>query len=677
VAPPAAEDHEARELAEMRARLKRSAWLTAPVFVTAMADMIPGVSLDGLVPPRALGGFQLLFTSLVLFWPGRIFLARGWRGAVTGRANMFTLIGLGALVAFLYSLVAVCGPGLFPASMRGPRGLVPVYFESTAVIVTLTAFGQVLELRARRRTGDAIRALMKLQPETARLIAADGTERDVAIGAVTPGDRLRVRPGERIPVDGAGVEGQSAVDESMVTGEPMPAAKREGASLTGGTVNGGGAMVMEARRVGGDTLLARIIRSVEHARKTRAPVQRIADRVAAWFVPLVVAAAAITFVVWMVAGPPGALQYAVVSAVAVLIIACPCVLGLATPVSLTVGLGRGAARGVLIKDAAALEVLARVDTLVVDKTGTLTRGEPVLTHLEAADGQDADALLAACAGLERASEHPLAAATVAAARERGLTLPAARDVRVAPGRGISGAVDGRRVVLGTWAHLASEGIRVEPLEALAGGLRAEGAILVLAGVDGEPAGALAFADPLRETSAAALATLRDERVRVVMATGDHPASARRVASALGIEAVHAGVTPEGKADLVRSLRNEGRIVAMAGDGINDAPALAAAHVGVAMGAGTDVAMESAGVTLVHGDLQAIAAARRLSHATLINIRQNLAWAFGYNGLCIPLAAGVLHPATGWLLDPMIAALAMSLSCVTIMANALRLRHARI
>jgi len=659
------------ELTDMRRRLGWSALLAAPVFVTAMAHMIPGVAPGEALSPY-LAWLQLALTTLIVFGPGRIFLSRGWTGVVNRSPNMFTLIGLGTQVAYWYSVIAVLVPGLFPAAITGGEGNVPVYFESAAVIVTLVAFGQVLELKARHRTGGAIRALIGLQPRTARVVREDGGEADVSLDAVKVGDHLRVRPGEKVPADGVVLEGSSTVDESMMTGEPRPVEKVAGDPLTGGTVNGRGAMLMRAERVGADTLLAQIIRLVNEAQRSRAPIQRIADAVAAWFVPAVIGIALLTFAVWLLVGPEPRIQYAVITAVAVLIIACPCALGLATPVSLTVGLGRGARGGVLIKDAEALEVLEKVDALVVDKTGTLTEGKPRLVAIQAESGLTEDGILGLAAGLEKASEHPFAGAVLAAARERGARPREVDDVQARPGLGIVGRVEGREIALGSAGFLASLGVAVEESVSRTTGLGTDGRSLVFVALDGEPAGALAFADPIKPTTPPALAYLRHEGVRLVMATGDHPAAAEAVGRALGLAEVKAGVLPAEKRDLVASLREAGRIVAMAGDGINDAPALAAAHVGIAMGAGTDVAMESASVTLVQGDLRGIAAARRLSRSTMRNIRQNLFFAFGYNALCIPVAAGVLYPITGLLLNPMIAALAMSLSCVTIMMNALRL-----
>ncbi|MBN2490690.1 MAG: heavy metal translocating P-type ATPase [Planctomycetes bacterium] len=670
-----AEEAENPELAAMQRRLAWSALLTAPVFLTAMADMVPGLAPGAWISPRLLVLAQLALTAAVVFGAGWVFLARGWQGARRRRPNMFTLIGLGTLVTWTYSALVA----LFPHLLAGAAsGAAPhVYFESAAVIVTLVAFGQVLELKARHRTGGAIRALVRLQPRTARRLEDDGTEADVALEAVRPGDRLRIRPGERIPADGVVLEGASAVDESMMTGEPIPVEKHPRDGLTGGTMNGNGALVMRAERVGADTRLAQIIRLVQQAQRSRAPIQRVADAVASWFVPAVIGAAALTFAVWMLAGPAPRLPFAVLSAVSVLIIACPCALGLATPVSLTVGLGRGAGAGVLIKDAEALEVLEKVDTLVVDKTGTLTEGRPVLTRILPVGDLAEEEILALAAGLERASEHPLARAVLDCARERGVVAAKAQAVTVRPGLGITGTVGDRAVALGAPELLAELGVDTRDLQAASRDLRGDGRTVVHAAVDGKPAAVLGFADPIKATTRRALGYLAREAVRIVMATGDHPTTARAVAGELGIAEVKAGVLPAGKAAVVEDLRREGRTVAMAGDGINDAPALAAAHVGIAMGAGADVALESAAVTLVQGDLGGIAAARRLSRATMRNIRQNLAFAFGYNALCIPVAAGVLYPATGMQLSPMLAALAMSLSCVTILANALRLRRAQL
>jgi Cu+-exporting ATPase len=592
----------------------------------------------------------------------------------SGRLNMFTLIGIGTGIAWLYSLAAVLVPGVFPTSFRGPEGEVGRYFESAAVIVTLVLMGQVLELRARERTSGAIRALLGLAPRTARRLGDDGSETDVPLEEVRPGDRLRVRPGEKVPVDGVVLEGTSAVDESMVTGEPIPVEKTPGAKVTGATLNGTGSFVMTAEKVGRETLLARIVQLVAEAQRSRAPMQRLADAVAAWFVPAVVAIAAAAFVAWGVLGPEPRFAYALVAAISVLIIACPCALGLATPMSIMVGVGRGASVGVLIRDAEALEALARVETLVVDKTGTLTEGRPRLqtvVDLEAGKGDEA---LRLAASLERASEHPLAAAIVGAAEAKGLSLEPVPGFRALTGRGVTGDVAGRGVALGNRALLDEIGVETTELEERAKAERREGRTVVFLAVDGRPRALLSVADPIKGSAPEAIRSLREAGLEIVLLTGDSRVAAQAVARALGITRVEAEVLPDGKAEAVRQLQAEGRNVAMAGDGINDAPALAAANVGIAMGTGTDVAMQSAGVTLVKGDLGGIVRARRLSRATIRNIRQNLFWAFFYNALGIPIAAGVLYPWLGWLLSPMIAAAAMSLSSVTVISNALRLRR---
>jgi len=596
-----------------------------------------------------------------------------WASFRSGRLNMFTLIGIGTGIAWLYSLAAVVVPDAFPASFRGPDGEVGRYFESSAVIVALVLLGQVLELRARERTSGAIRALLGLAPKTARRLGDGGREDDVPLEDVRPGDRLRVRPGEKVPVDGVVLEGLSAVDESMVTGEPIPVEKAPGAPVTGATLNGTGTFVMEAERVGRETLLARIVQLVAEAQRTRAPLQRLADTVAAWFVPTVVAVAAAAFVAWATFGPEPRFAYALVAAISVLIIACPCALGLATPMSIMVAVGRGATAGVLIRDAEALEALARVDTLVVDKTGTLTEGRPRLESVADVDDGAGDEALRLAASLERGSEHPLAAAILGAAEEKGLALDPVREFESRPGRGVTGRVRGHSVALGNPALLDELGIEPGPLEKSAARERGEGRTVVFLAVDGRARALLAVSDPIKESAPEAIRDLRAEGLEIVLLTGDNRAAAEAVARRLGIARVEADVLPDRKAEVVRQLQAGGRAVAMAGDGINDAPALAAASVGIAMGTGTDVAMKSAGVTLVKGDLRGIVRARRLSRATVRNIRQNLFWAFFYNALGIPIAAGVLYPWLGWLLSPMVAAAAMSLSSVTVISNALRLR----
>ena len=590
---------------------------------------------------------------------------------------MFSLIALGTGIAYGYSLIAALLPGIFPASFRMPDGTVPVYFEPAAVIVTLVLLGQVLELRARAQTGSAIRALLDLAPKTARIIGDDGGEADITLEEVVPGNRLRVRPGEKVPVDGVVLEGRSAVDESMITGEPMPAEKAPGDKVTGATVNGTGSFVMRAERVGSDTLLAQIVHMVAEAQRSRAPIQALADTVSGWFVPGVITAAVVTFIVWSIFGPAPAMGFALVNAVAVLIIACPCALGLATPMSIMVGTGRGAHAGVLVKNAEALELMEKVDTLVVDKTGTLTEGKPRLASVVAIGAIDENELLRLAASLERGSEHPLAAAIVKGAEERGLPLGTAADFRAETGKGVIGAVDGKRVAVGNQALFASLGINPGGLPEHADALRRDGEGAMLIAVDGRAAGLVTVADPIKDSAIGALKALHDERIRVVMLTGDSRITAQAVGRKLGIDEVVAEVLPEQKASAVKKFQDQHHFVAMAGDGINDAPALAQAQVGIAMGTGADVAMESAAVTLVKGDLQGIVRARRLSRAVMRNIRQNLFFAFVFNGLAIPIAAGVLYPAFGLLLNPMIASAAMSMSSVLVIGNALRLRATRL
>jgi Cu+-exporting ATPase len=595
----------------------------------------------------------------------------------TRNLNMFTLIAMGTGVAWLYSTVATLMPWVFPAAFRGPDGAVATYFEAAAVITVLVLLGQVLELRAREQTGGAIRALLDLAPKTARRIRADGADEDVSLDAVAAGDRLRVRPGEKVPVDGELLEGHGTIDESMVTGESMPVGKSAGAKVIGGTINQAGGFVMRADKVGSETLLARIVQMVAQAQRSRAPIQRLADQVSGWFVPLVIAVAAAAFIAWAVFGPEPRFAYALLAAVSVLIIACPCALGLATPMSIMVGVGRGAQAGVLIKDAEALERFEKVDTLVVDKTGTLTEGKPQVAAVRVAPGWSEDDVLRLAGSLERGSEHPLAAAIVAAAQARGLALTEASDFSAPAGKGATGAVEGRRVVAGNRAMMAEAGIDVTALEGDAEALRQDGATALFAAVDGRPAGVIAIADPVKPAAPAAVAALRKAGLRIVMLTGDNGTTAQAVARRLGISEVEAEILPQDKAQVVERLRGQGRVVAMAGDGVNDAPALAAADVGVAMGTGTDVAIESAGVTLLNGDLNGLVQARRLSQATMRNIRQNLFFAFFYNAAGVPIAAGVLYPVFGMLLSPIIAALAMSLSSVSVISNALRLRFAKL
>ncbi len=665
------------ELAGMSRRFWICAALATPAVALSMLDSIPGLPVTRALGPAAVVWIQAILATPVVVWGAAPFFARAWRSIINRSLNMFTLIGLGVGIAYAYSLIAMLAPDALPQSAQPMSGAPQVYFESAVVITVLVLLGQVLELRARSRTAGAIRALLGLAPRTARRIRADATDEDVALDRVTPGDRLRVRPGEKIPVDGVVLEGSSLVDESMISGEPIPIAKAPGDRVIGATVNGIGMFVMRAERVGADTLLAQIVRMVANAQRSRAPIQRLADVVSSWFVPGVVLAAAIAFAVWNLAGPEPRLAHAMVAAVAVLIVACPCALGLATPMSIMVGTGRGAAAGVLIRNAEALELMEKVDTVVVDKTGTLTEGKPRLVTIAAIAPHSDDELLRLAASLERGSEHPLAGAIVAGAAARGLRLTDSRDFRGFTGRGVSGTIDGHAVMLGNQALLVESAIDLQALAAKADTLRRDGQTVMLAAIDGRAAGLLGVADPIKESSYEAVRTLRDDGVRIVMLTGDSRITAEAVARKLGLDAVEAEVMPADKARVVKRLQSEGRIVAMAGDGINDAPALAQAQVGIAMGTGTDVAMESAGVTLVQGDLRGIAKARRLSRATMLNIRQNLFFAFIYNALGIPIAAGVLYPAFGILLSPMIASAAMSLSSVSVVTNALRIRHAEL
>jgi Cu+-exporting ATPase len=669
--PSLDDEGESEELRDMTRRFRVSAVLTAPLFALAMVEMLP--SLARALGHPAVPWLQLALASPVVLWGGAPFFARGWASLRT-RLNMFTLIALGTGAAYAYSVAAVVAPGSFPASFRDPHGRVPLYLEAAAVIVTLVLLGQVLELRARSRTGAAIRALLGLAPKTARRRRPDGGEEDVQLDAVRPGDRLRVRPGEKVPVDGAVEEGRSSVDESMLTGEPIPVEKAPGAAVAGGTVNQTGSFVMRAERVGAEMLLARIVQMVAEAQRSRAPIQRLADEVSAWFVPAVLVAAVATCAVWALVGPEPRLAHALVNAVAVLIIACPCALGLATPMSIMVAAGRGASAGVLFRDAEAIERLREVDTLVVDKTGTLTEGRPRLVSVEPTGGVGETELLAAAAALERGSEHPLAAAIVAGAAERGVTPASADGFESRTGKGVVGRIADRPVALGNAALLAELALDPGPLAARADALRAEGQTVMFVALEGRVAGLLGVADPIKPSTPEAIAALDREGARIVLLTGDHRTTAEAVAHRLGIDEVEANVLPDQKAAVVKRLQAEGRVVAMAGDGVNDAPALARADVGIAMGTGSDVAMESAGVTLVKGDLRGIVRARALSRATMRNIRQNLFFAFAYNALGVPIAAGVLYPVTGLLLSPMIAAAAMSLSSVSVIANALRLRR---
>jgi Cu+-exporting ATPase len=668
-----AEEEESPELVDMTRRLTVSAALTLPVFAIAMSEMVPGDPVGRLLSPEARVWVQLALGTPVVLWGGWPFFARGWASIRSLRLNMFTLIAVGTGAAWVYSVVAAIAPGIFPASFRGEDGSVAVYFEAAAVIVTLVLVGQVLELRARSRTGAAIRELLGMAPKTARRVNDDGSEEDVPLDDVQRGDRLRVRPGEKVPVDGVVLEGRSSVDESMITGEPVPVAKEAGDEVTGATVNGTGGLLIRAERVGAETVLAQIVRMVAEAQRSRAPIQRLVDVVAAWFVPIVIGVSLVTFAVWAVVGPEPRLAHALINAVAVLIIACPCALGLATPMSIMVATGRGAKAGVLFRNAEAIEVLRDVDTLVVDKTGTLTEGRPRLVAVVAAEGFGEDEILRLAAALERGSEHPLAQAIVAGAEERGVDLPEAADFDSRTGRGVIGQVEGRSVAIGNRTLMDEEGAASDPLADRADEMRAEAQTVMFVAVEGRLAGLVGVADPVKESTPAAIEGLHAAGLRIVMLTGDSRATAEAVARRLGLDEVVADVLPDEKAETVRRLQQEGRVVAMAGDGVNDAPALAQAQVGIAMGTGTDVAMESAGVTLVRGDLRAILRARQLSQATMRNIRQNLVFAFGYNTLGVPIAAGVLYPALGLLLSPMIAAAAMSLSSVSVIGNALRLR----
>ncbi|QYC09379.1 heavy metal translocating P-type ATPase [Brevundimonas nasdae] len=671
-----AEAGPSEELTDMTRRFRLALALSLPVFILEMGShLVP--ALHHLVPMKVSAWVQFVLATPVVLWAGLPFFERGWASLKTRNLNMFTLIAMGTGVAWSYSVIALLAPGVFPAAFRAGDGSVAVYFEAAAVITTLVLLGQVLELRAREQTSGAIKALLRLAPKTARRIAANGDEEEVSLDAIIVGDRLRVRPGEKVPVDGVVEDGRSSVDESMVTGESMPVAKAVSDPVIAGTMNQTGALVIRADKVGRDTMLSRIVQMVAEAQRSRAPIQRMADRVAGWFVPAVLAVALTAFAAWAVWGAEPRLAHGLLAAVAVLIIACPCALGLATPMSIMVGVGRGARLGVLIKNAEALERMEKVDTLVVDKTGTLTEGRPAVVRIVAADGFEEAELLRLAAGLERASEHPLALAIVNAAIERDITIPAVGDFDSPTGKGALGVVEGRRIMAGSAAFLAEAGIDASALADQADQLRADGATAILIGVDDRAAGVFAIADPIKPTTPQALAALRAEGVRVVMLTGDNRTTALAVARQLGIDAVEADVLPDQKAAVVARLKQEGRVVAMAGDGVNDAPALATADVGVAMGPGTDVAMESAGVTLLKGDLNGIVRARELSRMTMSNIRQNLFFAFVYNAAGVPIAAGVLYPVFGVLLSPMIAAAAMALSSVSVVANALRLNTMRL
>ena len=681
-----------RELVDMTRRFWVGVALAFPVVLLEMGShLFP--AMDEVISPTVNTWLQLVLATPVVLWAGWPFFVRGWASVRTWNLNMFTLIAMGTGVAWVYSVIATVAPGIFPDSFRDMgamaadagtgtgtgtgMGTVDVYFEAAAVITVLVLLGQVLELRAREQTSGAIKALLDLTPKTARRISADGTDEEIGLDEVQVGDRLRVRPGEAVPVDGTVEDGRSSVDESLVTGESMPVTKAPGDAVVGGTINGSGALVMRAEKVGRDTMLARIVAMVADAQRSRAPIQRLADRVAAVFVPAVIGVAVVAFVVWALVGPDPKLANALIVAVSVLIIACPCALGLATPMSIMVGVGRGARLGVLIKNAEALERMEKVDTLVVDKTGTLTEGRPTLTHAVPAEGFDADGVLALAAAVEQASEHPLARAIVEAATTRGIRFGAVEDFDAPAGRGVTGLVGGRHVMIGSSTFLASVNIDTRMMDGEADRLRGEGASVVYVGVDGRPAGLLAVADPVKETTGEALAALREAGIEVVMLTGDNRVTAQSIGRRLGIDRVEAEVLPDHKSDTVKALRDQGRVVAMAGDGVNDAPALAAADVGLAMGSGTDVAIESAGVTLLRGDLVGIVRARQLSQATMRNIRQNLVFAFVYNVAGIPIAAGILYPVFGLLLSPIIAAAAMALSSVSVIGNALRLRTQRL
>ncbi|MBX4903643.1 heavy metal translocating P-type ATPase [Rhizobium bangladeshense] len=673
---PPADEGPNPELVDFVRRLWVSAVLALPLLALGMGPML-GLPLREAIGEPWAAYIELLLATPVVLWAALPFFRRAWASLVNRSPNMWTLIGLGVGTAYVYSVVATLAPGIFPMSFRGHGASVPVYFEAAAVIVALVFVGQVLELKARERTGSAIRALLDLAPKTARRIDADGSETDVPVEEIQTGDRLRVRPGERVPVDGSVLEGQSTVDESMITGEPLPVEKTTGDGLTGGTINKNGSLVMSAEKVGADTVLSRIVDMVAKAQRSRAPIQGAVDRVSAFFVPAVVAVAILAFVVWAAIGPEPSLANALLAAVAVLIIACPCALGLATPMSIMIATGRGAGEGVLIKDAEALERFSKVDTLIVDKTGTLTEGKPVLTDIVAVGNVEENRLLSLAASLERGSEHPLAEAIVSGAEERGAASVEVTGFEAKTGKGVQGIAGGTRVALGNAAMLADLGVDPSALSEKTDALRGDGKTVMFVTLDGKLAGLVAVADRIKPTTSAAIKALHESGLKIIMATGDNERTARAVAKSLGIDEVRADVLPEGKKALIEELRAKGAVIAMAGDGINDAPALATADVGIAMGTGADVAMESAGITLVKGDLNGIVRARRLAEATMRNIRQNLGFAFGYNALGVPVAAGVLYPVFGLLLSPMIAAAAMSLSSVSVIANALRLRFAKL
>ncbi len=670
-----AEDEEDnKELIDMTRRFWVSVIFTVPLFLIAMGDLLPGQPISGALSNTVRPWLELLLASPVVLWGAWPFFVRGWRSVVTRNLNMFTLIGLGVGVAYGYSLVAVLMPDIFPDAFRDATGDVAVYFEAAAVIVTLVLLGQVLELRARSRTGAAIKALLGLTPKTARRVLASGAEEDVPIEVIQVGDHLRIRPGEKVPVDGRVIDGHSSIDESMVSGEPVPVEKQVDDKVVGGTVNGTGAIVVRAEKVGADTLLSQIVQMVADAQRSRAPIQKLADTVAGYFVPAVVGVSIITFIVWAIVGPEPSMSYALINAIAVLIIACPCALGLATPISIMVATGSGASMGVLFKNAEAVELMRDIDTLVVDKTGTLTVGKPEVAAIICAEGWEESSLLRLAASVERSSEHPLSGAIVSYAKKQGIELTAARDFESITGKGVVGTVDDHVTAIGNNALLLDRDVDPGDLARRADEHRAQGETAMYVVVDGNIAAVIVVADPIKESTQAAIQRLHGEKVSIVMLTGDNAKTAQAVANRLGLERVYADVLPAQKLAVVKELQADGRIVAMAGDGVNDAPALAQAHIGIAMGTGTDVAMESAGVTLVKGDLRGIASARALSRATMRNIRQNLFFAFAYNALGIPVAAGVLYPVFGLLLSPIIAAAAMSLSSVSVISNALRLRR---
>jgi Cu+-exporting ATPase len=669
---PTLGDGPSAEYADMKRRFVIGLVLSLPVVALEMGGHLLG--MGRLIDQQMSNWLQMVLATPVVLWAGWPFFERGWASVKSRHLNMFTLIAMGTGVAWAYSMVAALLPGVFPIAFRTAHGAVPAYFEAAAVITVLVLLGQLLELRARETTSGAIRALLDLSPKLARRVRADGSDEEVTLDEVLVGDTLRVRPGEKVPVDGVVLDGRGTVDESMVTGESMPVTKETGSKLIGGTINQTGGLVMHAEKIGRDTMLSRIVQMVAEAQRSRAPIQRLADTVSGWFVPVVIAVAVLAFIVWSLVGPPPAMGYGLIAAVAVLIIACPCALGLATPMSIMVGVGRGAQAGILIKNAESLERMEKVDTLVVDKTGTLTQGKPAVVAIETAEGFDENEVLRLAASLERSSEHPLALAIVKAAEEKNLTISEPSEVDQPVGKGITGSIDGRRIVAGNARFLDEQNISTAELGERADRLRSEGATAIFLGVDGKIAGAIGIADPVKETTPAALLALAEAGIHVIMLTGDNRVTAEAIARRLGIKDIEADVLPDQKSEIVKRLRAAGRIVAMAGDGVNDAPALASADVGIAMGTGTDVAIESAGITLLKGDLTGIARARRLSHATMGNIRQNLFFAFAYNVAGIPVAAGVLYPLFGLMLSPIIAAAAMALSSVSVIGNSLRLRR---